>query len=130
LAAAAKEKGWPLDLAAIARIWRGGCIIRSNLLTGIADAYGRTPSLGNLLRDPGMWKLVADRDAAWRRVAIAAVTHGSPAPALMSALAYVDAYRTGRLWANMIEGQRDLFGAHGFGRMDRPGRHHAQWVES
>lgn len=130
LAAAAKEKVWPLDLAAIARIWRGGCIIRSHLLTGIADAYGRTPSLGNLLRDPEMWKLVANRDGAWRRVAIAAVTHGSPAPALMSALAYVDAYRTGRLWANMIEGQRDLFGAHGFGRLDRPGRHHADWAAS
>ncbi len=128
LAAAAKEKDWPLDLAAIARIWRGGCIIRSHLLTGIADAYGRKPELGNLLRDPGIWAIVADRDAAWRRVAVAAVTHATPAPAMLSALAYVDAYRTGRLWANMIEGQRDLFGAHGFGRLDRPGRHHAQWV--
>ncbi len=128
LAAAAKEKDWPLDLAAIARIWRGGCIIRSRLLTGIADAYARAPSLGNLLRDQQIWSVVSTRDAAWRRMAIAAVSHGVPTPALSSALAYVDAYRTGRLWANMIEGQRDLFGSHGFGRLDRPGRHHADWA--
>lgn len=130
MAAAATEKGWPVDLGAVARVWRGGCIIRSRLLGKIAAAYARDARLANLLRDPDMWALVAARDAAWRRVAVAAISHGTPAPAFQSALAYVDAYRTGRLWANMIEGQRDLFGAHGFGRIDRPGRHHADWAAS
>ena len=128
LAAAGAEKGWTLDLGAIARIWRGGCIIRSRLLDPIAAAYARAPDLRNLLRDPGLWAMVAARDAAWRRVVGTAVAHGVPAPAFASSLSYVDAYRTGRLWANMIEGQRDLFGAHGFGRVDRPGRFHAEWA--
>lgn len=130
LAAASAEKGWGLDLGQIARIWRGGCIIRSRLLNAIAAAYGRDPGLANLLRDPALWAVVEKGDAAWRRVVVAAVAHGVPAPAFASALSYVDAYRTGRLWANMIEGQRDLFGAHGFGRVDRPGRFHADWVKS
>jgi 6-phosphogluconate dehydrogenase len=130
MAAAAAEKGWPIDLGAVARIWRGGCIIRSRLLGRIASAYARDASIANLLRDADVWSLIAERDQAWRRVAMAAVAHGTPAPAFLSALAYVDAYRTGRLWANMIEGQRDLFGAHGFGRVDRPGRHHADWARS
>jgi 6-phosphogluconate dehydrogenase len=130
MAAAASEKSWPLDLGAIARIWRGGCIIRSRLLNDIARAYASGPAPSNLLRDPGLWSLVAARDAAWRRVVVAGVMHGVPVPALASALSYVDAYRTGRLWAHMIEGQRDLFGAHGFGRTDRPGRHHADWAAS
>jgi 6-phosphogluconate dehydrogenase len=127
MAAAAAEKGWPVDLGAVARIWRGGCIIRSKLLNRIAEAYARDPKIANLLRDPAIWSLVAEREPAWRRVAVAAITSGTPAPAFQSALAYTDAYRTGRLWAHMIEGQRDLFGAHGFGRIDRPGRHHATW---
>jgi 6-phosphogluconate dehydrogenase len=124
--AADGEKQWGLDLAAIARVWRGGCIIRSRLLTPIARAAATNPP--NLLRDPTLWQMVATRDAAWRRVVGAAVAHGVPAPAFASALAYVDAYRTDRLWANMIEAQRDLFGAHGFGRLDKPGRFHAQWA--
>ncbi len=130
MAAAAAEKGWPLDLNAIARIWRGGCIIRSRLLNDIAAAYAREPAPVSLLRDPAIWSLLSARDAAWRRVVVAAVTHGVPAPAFASALAYADAYRTGRLWANMIDGQRDLFGAHGFGRIDRPGRFHADWAKA
>ncbi|MBI3506754.1 MAG: NADP-dependent phosphogluconate dehydrogenase [Proteobacteria bacterium] len=130
MAAAAGEKNWPLDLGAIARIWRGGCIIRSRLLNHISAAYSRDAAAGNLLRDAGIWSLVAARDDSWRRVVVTAVTHGVPAPAFASALAYVDAYRTGRLWANMIDGQRDLFGAHGFGRIDRPGRFHADWAAS
>ncbi|MBL8836899.1 MAG: NADP-dependent phosphogluconate dehydrogenase [Alphaproteobacteria bacterium] len=130
LAAASAEKGWALDLGQIARIWRGGCIIRSRLLAAIAAAYGRNADLANLLRDPDVWAIVAPRDPAWRRIVGAAVAHGVPAPAFASALSYVDAYRTGRLWANMIEGQRDLFGAHGFGRVDRPGRFHADWAKS
>ncbi|MBI1244747.1 MAG: NADP-dependent phosphogluconate dehydrogenase [Alphaproteobacteria bacterium] len=130
IAAAAAEKNWPIDLGAVARIWRGGCIIRSRLLNKIASAYARDGKLANLLRDPDIWSLVSTRDAAWRRVAIAAISHGTPAPAFQSALAYAGAYRTGRLWANMIDGQRDLFGAHGFGRIDRPGRHHADWASS
>jgi 6-phosphogluconate dehydrogenase len=124
--AADREKRWGLDLAAIARVWRGGCIIRSRLLTPIARAAATCPP--NLLRDPALWELVAARDAAWRRAVGAAVAHGVPVPAFGSALAYVDAYRTDRLWANMIEAQRDLFGAHGFGRLDKPGRFHAQWA--
>jgi 6-phosphogluconate dehydrogenase len=130
MAAAAAEKGWPLDLNAVARIWRGGCIIRSRLLNDIADAYARKPAPANLLRDPAIWSLLMARDAAWRRIVVTAVTHGVPVPAFASSLAYADAYRTGRLWANMIDGQRDLFGSHGFGRIDKPGRFHAEWAKA
>lgn len=128
--AAAAEKKWPLDPAAIARVWRAGCIIRSRLLGRIAAAYERVPELANLLLDPALWDAIRAGDGAWRRVVGAAVAHGVPAPAFASALAYCDGYRTQRLWADVIEGQRDLFGSHGFGRLDKPGRHHASWARA
>jgi 6-phosphogluconate dehydrogenase len=88
------------------------------------------PELANLLLDPALWDVIRAGDGAWRRVVGAAVAHGVPAPAFASALAYCDGYRTQRLWADVIEGQRDLFGSHGFGRLDKPGRHHASWARA
>lgn len=122
------EHGWGIDPAVVARVWRGGCIIRSTLLEPIAEAFSASPDLDNLLRHAALWRLVAAGDSEWRQVAVTAVAHGVPAPAFTSALAYVDGLRTGRLWADMIAAQRDIFGQHGFARFDAPGRHHADWA--
>lgn len=126
--AANAEHGWGIDPAVVARVWRGGCIIRSTLLEPIAEAFATTPDLDNLLRHLPLWRRVAAGDAEWRQVVVTSVAHGVPAPAFMSALAYVDGLRTGRLWADMIAAQRDIFGQHGFARFDAPGRHHADWA--
>ena len=128
IAAADAEEGWGIDPVDVARVWRGGCIIRSSLLEPVATAcarFGRGPTI---LRDHDLWKLVEAGDAAWRQVVVVAVAHGVPVPAFGSALTYVDGLRTGRLWADMIASQRDVFGEHGFTRLDRPGRHHATWA--
>ncbi|HJQ60811.1 MAG TPA: NADP-dependent phosphogluconate dehydrogenase [Vineibacter sp.] len=128
IAAADAEHKWGIEPAVVARVWRGGCIIRSTLLEPIAEALTATPDLDNLLRHPPLWRRVASGDAEWRQVVVTAVAHGVPAPAFTSALAYVDGLRTGRLWADMIAAQRDIFGQHGFARFDAPGRHHADWA--
>jgi 6-phosphogluconate dehydrogenase len=112
----------------VARIWRGGCIIRSSLLEPIAAAFAARSDLDNLLREPALWRRVAAGDAEWRQVVVTAVAHGVPVPAFASSLAYVDGLRTARLWADMIAAQRDIFGQHGFARSDAPGRHHAEWA--
>jgi 6-phosphogluconate dehydrogenase len=122
------EHQWGIDPAVVARVWRGGCIIRSTLLEPIAEAFTATPDLDNLLRHAPLWRRVAAGDAEWRQVVVTAVAHGVSAPAFTSALAYVDGLRTGRLWADMIAAQRDIFGQHGFARFDAPGRHHADWA--
>ncbi len=126
--AADAEHGWGVSPATVARIWRGGCIIRSTLLEPIAEAYTATPDIENLLLDRTLWRRVAAGDAEWRQVVVTAVAHGVPVPAFSSALGYVDGLRTGRLWADMIAAQRDIFGQHGFARFDTPGRHHADWA--
>jgi 6-phosphogluconate dehydrogenase len=126
--AAGAEHRWGIDPAVVARVWRGGCIIRSTLLEPIAAAFSATPDLDNLLREPMLWRRVAAGDAEWRQVVVTAVAHGVPVPAFASALGYVDGLRTGRLWADMIAAQRDIFGQHGFLRFDSPGRHHADWA--
>jgi 6-phosphogluconate dehydrogenase len=125
---AAKETfGWKTDLGAVSMIWRGGCIIRARFLDRIKEAYDRDPNLGNLMLDPYFRELLAKAQAGWRRVVGTAVAQALPVPALSSALAYFDAYRSGRLWADLLQAQRDYFGAHTFERVDRPGSFHRQW---
>jgi 6-phosphogluconate dehydrogenase len=109
-------------------IWRGGCIIRARFLNRIKEAYDRDAGLKNLLLDPYFRDFVEKGQAAWRRVVGAAVANGLPVPALSSALSYYDAYRSGRLWADLIQAQRDYFGAHTFERTDREGWFHREWA--
>ena len=117
---AQKEYRWTLDFGTIAAIWRGGCIIRARFLQKITEAYRRDPKLVNLMLDPYFKKALADRQDAWREVVALAVRHGIPAPAFSSALAYFDGYRSARLPANLLQAQRDYFGAHTYERVDAP----------
>jgi 6-phosphogluconate dehydrogenase len=118
--AAAKEYGWKLNNGGIALMWRGGCIIRSAFLGKIKEAFDTNPDLENLLLDPYFAEQVQTAQAAWRRVVAAAVAMGVPVPALSSALAFFDGYRHDRLPANLLQAQRDYFGAHTYERVDRP----------
>ena len=118
--AAAKTYNWNLNNGGIALMWRGGCIIRSAFLGDIKKAFDSNPNLVNLLVDPFFHKAVIERQAAWRRVVMKAVEMGIPAPCLSSALAYFDGYRSARLPANLLQAQRDYFGAHTYERVDKP----------
>jgi 6-phosphogluconate dehydrogenase len=118
--AAAKEYKWNLNYGGIALMWRGGCIIRSIFLGKIKEAYEGDPDLQNLLLDPYFKSKIAEAQAGWRRVVAAASLHGIPVPSLSSALAYFDGYRSARLPANLLQAQRDYFGAHTYERIDRP----------
>jgi len=118
--AAAEEYNWNLNYGSIALMWRGGCIIRSAFLGEIKDAYERNPDLNNLLLDPYFKIEVEKAQAAWRRVVAKAVENGIPIPAMSSALAFYDGYRTERLPANLIQAQRDYFGAHTYERVNKP----------
>jgi len=120
MTAAAKEFGWDLNYGGIALMWRGGCIIRSVFLNRIKDAYDNNPKLKNLLIDPFFKEKIEGSQAAWRRVVATAVTNGIPIPALSTALAYFDGYRTEILPANLLQAQRDYFGAHMYERVDKP----------
>ena len=120
LSMAAAEHGWRLDFGAIALMWRGGCIIRAAFLDRIKAAYDEAPDLPNLLLAPYFRNAVAGAQDAWRRVVATAVTRGVPVPAFSSALAWYDGYRSERLPANLIQAQRDYFGAHTYERVDRP----------
>ena len=124
------EKDWGLDYGAIALMWRGGCIIRSAFLNNIRDAFAKDKALTNLLLDPFFEKAVENAQAAWRRVVATAVTLGIPMPAISAALAYFDGYRTARLPANLLQAQRDYFGAHTYERIDKErGEHfHTNWT--
>lgn len=128
--AASEEYGWDLDYGSIAMIFRGGCIIRARFLQNIKDAYDRNPELRNLLLDEYFKGIVENYQEAWRSVVAIAVTRGIPAPAFASALAYYDSYRTERLPANLLQAQRDYFGAHTFKRVDKEGTFHYQWMEN
>ncbi len=119
-----------LDLAAVARLWRGGCIIRAALLEDIRGAYRARPETPNLLVDPVLGGKVTARQGDWREVVKAAADWGLPAPALMASLAYLDAYRSRRLPANLIQAMRDCFGAHTYERVDRAGTFHTDWLTS
>jgi len=120
LRAAAQSYHWNLNLGGIALTWRGGCIIRSAFLGDIKKAFDRDPGLVNLLLDPFFKEAVESRQAAWRSVIAAAVTAGIAVPCLSAALAYWDGYRSERLPANLLQAQRDYFGAHLYERVDRP----------
>jgi 6-phosphogluconate dehydrogenase len=111
---------WTLDFAAIARIWRGGCIIRARFLQKIVDAYTRDPDLGNLLLDPYFNDQIQRGQSRWRSAVGMAAQVGIAVPALMATLAYYDGYRAERLPANLLQAQRDYFGAHTYARTDRP----------
>jgi 6-phosphogluconate dehydrogenase len=129
LAAADKESQWNLPFGTIAATWRAGCIIRARLLEDIRRAYERDPQLANLLVDPHFAQVLASSHGALRDVVAAAALHGVAVPAFMSALAYYDGYRTARLPANLLQAQRDFFGAHKYERLDRPGKHHTDWTK-
>jgi 6-phosphogluconate dehydrogenase len=120
LRAAAQSHGWSLNYGGIALVWRGGCIIRSVFLGEIKKAFERDPALTSLLVDPFFREAVQGRQSAWRRVVATAVQLGIPVPCLGSALAYFDGYRSERLPANLLQAQRDYFGAHTYERVDRP----------
>jgi 6-phosphogluconate dehydrogenase len=117
---AQKEFNWTLDFGSIAQIWRGGCIIRAVFLQKITEAYGRGPRLANLLLDPYFNKTIRDAQANWRKVVALAAQYGIPAPTFSSALNYYDGYRAARLPANLLQAQRDYFGAHTYERIDQP----------
>ena len=127
---ASQEFGWDLDLGSIAKIWKGGCIIRAVFLDRIKSAYQKNGKLASLLVDDDFAKEVAERQASWRRVVTLAANKGLPAPALSSSLAYYDSYRRARLPANLIQAQRDFFGAHTYQRVDDPNGPfvHSTWI--
>jgi 6-phosphogluconate dehydrogenase len=127
--AASREYGWDLKLGAIARIWRGGCIIRARFLNRITEAYAAQPDLKNLLLAPYFRDAMASAQESWRRVIGMAVDRGIPAPAFSSSLAYYDGYRRERLPANLIQGLRDYFGAHTYHRIDKKGAFHTRWAQ-
>jgi 6-phosphogluconate dehydrogenase len=118
--AAAQTYGWKLNNGGIALMWRGGCIIRSAFLGKIKEAFDKNPDLVNLLLDPFFKDAVGKAQASWRRVVSTAVNLGIPMPAISTALAYFDGYRTARLPANLLQAQRDYFGAHTYERVDKP----------
>jgi 6-phosphogluconate dehydrogenase len=115
-----KESGWTFNNGGIALMWRGGCIIRSAFLGKIKEAFDRNANLTNLLLDPYFQGELSRAQGGWRRACASAVTHGVPLPAITSALAYYDGYRTARLPANLLQAQRDFFGAHTYERVDKP----------
>jgi 6-phosphogluconate dehydrogenase len=117
---AAKEYGWNLNYGGIALMWRGGCIIRSVFLADIKKAFDKNPALDNLLLDPYFKEKVEKAQTGWRRVCATAITYGVPVPALSSALCYFDGVRSERLPANLLQAQRDYFGAHTYERIDKP----------
>lgn len=129
LRAASQEYDYNLNLAAIARIWRGGCIIRAGFLNDVSAAFAQDPGLPNLLLDPYFKEAVESRQDALRRVIQTAVGLGIPCLALSASLAYYDAYRTARLPANLTQAQRDYFGAHTYRRLDKEGIFHTEWVK-
>jgi 6-phosphogluconate dehydrogenase len=127
LRAASHEYSYGLNLSEIARIWKGGCIIRSKLLNPIQAAFARDPELVNLLVDSEFSSLINGLQATLRGVSKTALDRGIPVPALTASLAYYDSYRTARLPVNLIQAQRDFFGAHTYQRIDQPGIFHTEW---
>ena len=128
IAAASAEFGWDIDRGAMARIWRGGCIIRARFLNRITEAYEREADLALLLADPYFTESVAAGVPSWRRVVSQAALNGVPTPAFSSSLAYYDGLRRDRLPAALIQGLRDNFGAHTYRRVDKDGTFHVEWA--
>ncbi|KAF1009102.1 MAG: 6-phosphogluconate dehydrogenase, decarboxylating [Luteibacter sp.] len=129
LRAASDENDWHLDYGAIAKIFRAGCIIRARFLQKITDAYGREGALKNLLLDPYFRDIALEYQSALREVVAAAVKAGVPVPGFSAAIAYYDSYRAAVLPANLIQAQRDFFGAHTFERVDEKGSFHLEWSD-
>lgn len=125
--AGAKEYNWEIDLGAVSKIWRGGCIIRAQFLNRIADAYKTNPGLESLIFDPYFKQAVAGAVGSWREVVASASLAGIPIPAFASSLSYYDGLRAPRLPAALVQGQRDFFGAHTYKRVDLPGMFHTLW---
>jgi len=125
--AASREFSWSLPMATIARIWRAGCIIRSQFLDAIASAFPESERLSNLLVAPEFVARMKESVPSLRKTVAEAASAGLPVPALSASLAYFDSYRQGRGTANLIQAQRDFFGAHGFERVDQSGAHHGPW---
>src|SRR3954465_11665154 len=130
LAAASTGYKWDLNFGDIATIWRGGCIIRAKFLNRIKEAYERDPKLHNLLLDQYFTGIIERTQDNWRVAVSTAVTHGVAVPAFSASLGYFDSYRSARLPANLLQAQRDFFGAHTYERVDKPGVFHTEWMES
>jgi 6-phosphogluconate dehydrogenase len=130
IAAGSAAHQWDIPLSEMARIWKGGCIIRARLLDSIMKAYGRNPKLANLLLDDEFLGVVAAAEPGWRRAVSLAVTWGIPVPALSASLAYLDSYRSASLPQNLTQAQRDAFGSHLYQRADQPGGEfiHTDWL--
>jgi 6-phosphogluconate dehydrogenase len=129
VAAASEAMGWETDLAAVAEVWRAGCILRSAVLPPIAAAFREPERPAVLTAAPAIAQRLAEAEGPWRRSLDACQAAGIPVPVLASALAYHDGWRSSRLGANLIAAQRDAFGAHGFRRLDEAGSFHADWSE-
>mmetsp|Transcript_14053 Transcript_14053/g.33181 ORF Transcript_14053/g.33181 Transcript_14053/m.33181 type:complete len:199 (+) Transcript_14053:570-1166(+) len=127
--AKSQEMGWDIDIGGIARIWKGGCIIRAGFLDLIKEAYVKRPELPNLLVDPFFGGELAKLDSAWRRVVCKSVTAGLPCPGFSASLGYYDSYRCEKLPANLIQAQRDYFGSHTYQRVDSVDWYHTVWSE-
>ncbi|MEO5720876.1 MAG: NADP-dependent phosphogluconate dehydrogenase [Chthoniobacterales bacterium] len=130
LGAASVEYKWDLNFGDIATIWRGGCIIRAKFLNRIVEAYARNASLNNLLLDQYFTDIIAKTQDNWRVAVCTAIQHGVAVPAFAASLEYFDSYRQPRLSANLLQAQRDFFGAHTYERTDKPGTFHTEWMES
>jgi len=128
LGAASAAYNWNLNFGDIATIWRGGCIIRAKFLNRITEAYGRDPKLHNLLLDEYFADIIARTQHNWRVAVSTAINYGVAAPAFSASLAYFDSYRSARLPANLLQAQRDFFGAHTYERVDKPGIFHTDWI--
>ncbi|MFK0020025.1 NADP-dependent phosphogluconate dehydrogenase [Streptomyces sp. NPDC090798] len=126
---AAAEYGWKIDLGAVARIWRGGCIIRASFLDRIRAAYATDPDLVSLLAEDGFAQEISDAQVPWREIVASAARRGIPVPAFSAALAHYDTLRADRLPAALLQGQRDYFGAHTYRRTDREGSFHTHWSQ-
>jgi 6-phosphogluconate dehydrogenase len=130
LGAASHQYNWDLNFGDIATIWRGCCIIRAKFLNRIVEAYNRDPALHNLMLDSYFRDIIANTQENWRVAVSNAVEHGVAVPAFSASLAYFDSYRSARLPSNLLQAQRDFFGAHTYERIDRPGVFHTEWMES
>jgi 6-phosphogluconate dehydrogenase len=128
LQAAAEEFDWPLNYGDCALLWRGGCIIRAVFLDRIKAAFDTDPKLENLLLAPYFTEACDQSQDAWRHVVAMAAMLGIPVPAFATALSYYDGYRRERLPANLLQAQRDYFGAHTYERIDKPGTFHTDWI--
>ncbi len=129
LQAAAAEHKWPLNYGDCALLWRGGCIIRAQFLDRIKEAFDKNPNLENLLLHPYFQEATKKAQDAWRQVVVIATQMGLPVPEFTTALNYYDSYRRERLPANLLQAQRDYFGAHTYQRTDKAGTFHSEWLD-